>query len=107
MTTNINNVPNVPIDSMFELQDKTIVLTSAGRNFFEQLITYFYTNFSNEGLVAPTQSASNITTLQNFKNANGQYKVAFGTMLYDSTDKTLRVAVDDGTGKPVFKTATL
>lgn len=105
--TNINNVPDVPVDPMFQLEGKNVVLTGSGKNFFENLIRYLITNFSSEGLVAPSQTNTNITTLQNFQYPNGQYKIAFGTMIYDSVDKTLRVAIDDGTGKPVFKTATL
>lgn len=105
--TNINNVPGVPIDPMFRLEGNNIVMTGSGENFFTNLIKYLITNVSSEGLVAPTQTATNITTLQNFQFPNGQYKVAFGTMIYDSVDNTLRVAINDGTGKPVFKTATL
>lgn len=104
---NAFNVPNVPIDPMYEVKGNQVLLTSVGKNFFEQFISFFFMNFSNEGLVAPTQTAANITTLQNFQNSNGTYKTQYGTILYDSDDNSIRIAINNGSGIPIFKTVTL
>ena len=106
---NAFNVPNVPIDPMYENKNGQIVMTSVGKNFFEQLISFFYQNFSNEGLVMPTQTASNIIAIQNFKYPNNTYKTQYGTMIYNSdpSANSIMIAVNDGSGAPIFKTVTL
>lgn len=101
------NVPNVPIDPMFEVKDNQVILTSVGKDFFESFIKFFFTNFSNEGLVAPTQTATNLTTIQNNQNSQSQYTCQYGTILYDSTDNSIRISINNGSGAPIFKTVTL
>lgn len=98
------NVPNLPIDP---LVDKNGHLTDSGKNFFEQLIKELFLNFSNEGLVAPTQTSTNLITIQNNTNIQGQKTCSYGTILYDSTHNSGRFAINDGTGNPIFKTIML
>ena len=73
----------------------------------QQLIQQLQLNASNEGLVAPTQNATNMTTIQNHQNPNGDYTTQYGTILYNSTDNTIRIAVNNGSGAPIFKKVTL
>jgi hypothetical protein len=101
---NIPNFQDIPVivkkgdDYFFSDEWRTILLA-----LFETL----QTNASNEGLVMPTQSAANITTIQNNQYTNGQYSTAYGTMIYDSTDNSVRIAINNGSNVPVFKTVTL
>jgi len=103
----VPNVPNVPIDPMFEVKGTDVVLTSVGKNFFEQFIKYFFTNFSSEGLVAPTQTNAspsyNINTIQDNKNPQGEYTCAYGTLLYDITTNNLVVCLNNGSNQPLFQ----
>lgn len=96
------NVPNVPTDPMFELKGNNIVLTSIGKNFFEQFINYFFTNFSNEGLVAPSQGNTNANTIVHHQNSSSQFTCAYGTLLYNSDTNTLQVCINNGSNVPIF-----
>jgi hypothetical protein len=64
----------------------------------------------------PTQTAADILAIQNHVNlipdgnsgTNFQvYTCAFGTMIYDSTNNSIRIAVNNGADAPIFKTVTL
>lgn len=105
------NVPNLPIDPIVDKEGR---LTAVGKNFFEQLIRELILNFSNEGLVAPTQTNSNLTSpqyminlIQNNQNGQGQYTCAYGTILYNATANSVMMAINNGSDAPVFKTVTL
>jgi hypothetical protein len=101
----INNVPNVPVDPMFEVKDNNVVMTSVGKSFFESFINYFFENFSNEGLVAPTQNTANSTIIQNNMNnasPTPQFTCGYGRLLYNSDTNQLMVSFDNGVGQPVF-----
>ncbi len=93
------NVPNLPTDPIV---DNKGILTTIGKNFFEQLIKELFINFSNEGLVSPTQSDSNVTTIQNNQNSKSQYTTPYGTLLYNSTNNSLMVALNNGSNAPIF-----
>lgn len=103
------NIPDLPTS---QIVDKDGFFTDVVKNFFNQLITELRLNASNEGLVAPTQPDAvspndHITKIQDNLNAEGQYTCAFGTILYDSTHNSMRIAIDAGGGVPIFKTVTL
>lgn len=98
------NIPNLPIGAIV---DKDGLFTDVGKNFFNQLIVELQTNASQEGLVSPTQTASNIVTIQNSQLPNGEYATSYGTILYDSTNNTGRFAINNGSGAPIFKTFVL
>jgi hypothetical protein len=101
------NVPNVPIDPMFENSKDKIVLTSVGKDFFEQLIKYFMNNFSSEGLVSPTQTTANINTIVSNQDNKLNYTSGFGRKFYNSTTNSMQVTINNGSGVPVIKTFTL
>lgn len=100
------NIPNLP---MGPITNSDGSLTDNYRIFFDSLIKELQTNASNEGLVAPTQNASNITLIQNnqLPAPNSSYTCQFGTSIYNSTANSIMFAVDDGAGAPLFKTVTL
>lgn len=98
----VPNVPAVPVDPMFHMQGDQCVLTSVGKSFFETLINYFYTNHSSEGLVAATQPAANVASIQNNTLPNGSYTCQYGTFLYDSTLNNLVVCLNNGSNVPQF-----
>jgi len=86
--------------------------TGEEKTFRQALLTSLQKNFGDEGCVFPTQSSDNITLIQNnnyIDQATGLpvYTCQFGTGLYNSTANSMMFAIDDGTGKPVFKTVTL
>lgn len=98
------NVPDLPIDEFVTADRK---LSDVGKNFFQQLISQLQNNFSNEGLVAPTQSSTNITIIQNNQNGTEQYTCSYGTILYNSTGNSIQIAINNGSNVPIFKTVTL
>jgi len=77
------------------------------RQFFDQLINTLQKFAGEEGIVLPPQAASNITIIQNNQLQNLSYTCNFGTGLYNSTANSIMFAINNGSGAPIFKTATL
>ena len=77
----------------------------------QQLLTTLLSNAGPEGLVAPTQTDANLTLIQNHQVQSSIapdvptfiYTCQFGTLLYDSDNNTLRVALSNA-GVPQFYT---
>ncbi len=82
-------------------------LTDVAQAFFDLLNTVLIKNIGDEGLVSPTQSASDIAIIQNNFTLSPTglttYTCDFGTIVYDSTNNKAKVALDDGMGAPIFK----
>lgn len=97
-------VPNLPMGQIVNEQGFP---TDDELTFRQTLLTNLQRFIGNEGIVAPTQTNTNILSIQNNTNANGQYTCAFGTLIYDATNNKLLAAIDDGTGKPIFKEVNL
>lgn len=98
-------VPDLPIGQM---TDKDGNPTDTEQTFRQNLVTGLTSIIGNEGLVAPTQTAANITVIQNNTTVNpsGGAPVAtcqYGTFIYDSTNNRMVVAIDNGAGSPIFK----
>lgn len=74
--------------------------------FRQTLVSSLQANFGSEGCVAPSQSSTNITAIQNNVLPNGQYSCAPGTIIYNSTNDTLMVSILVA-GVPTFKTFTV
>jgi len=106
-------VPNLPLGPMVD--DKGIPV-AAEITFRQALITSLQQNFGNEGLVVPSQqntTAPNnaVLTIQNNTIIENEsdvpvYTCQPGTLLYDSTNNNLLVAILVG-GVRVFKTVTV
>lgn len=76
--------------------------------FLQTLTSNLQNYFGDEGLVAPSQTAANVLIIQNDTNPNPSggapiYNCEFGTILYESDTRKMKVAINDGTGKPIFK----
>ena len=107
-------VPNLPSGRIVDDNGKP---TDEELTFRQALVTLLQQLFGSEGLVMPTQTATNITTIQNNtvsiplpgNPTNTAYTCEFGTMLYDSTDNSIRIAINSlsSDNAPVFKTVTL
>lgn len=102
------NIPNLPLDKMVDENGNP----SAPELIFRQtLIQALQQNAGPEGLVAPTQVNSvaepNITTIQNNKDAQGNFTCQFGTIVYNSTANSIMIAINNGSNAPIFKTVTL
>lgn len=74
------NIPSIPVEKL--LNDELHDIDPAWRQFFDQLINALQVNAGLEGLVAPSQSASNTTIIQANQNQNGSYSCQGGTILY-------------------------
>lgn len=106
-------VPNLPVGQMVDEQGMPVPAEIA---FRQTLITSLQQNFGNEGLVAPSQqntTAPNnaVQVIQNntiINNESGQpvYTLQPGTLLYDSTNNNLLVAILVA-GVPTFKVVTV
>lgn len=100
---------NIPNYLEIKVIDEKGYFTPQWKIVMQQLLTELQNNASNEGLVAPSQDASNITTIQNNQVNNPApppstlYTCQFGTLLYDSTNNLLKVALSNA-GVPDFKT---
>lgn len=105
----VTRIPNLPTGPMIE---KDGYPTDDEQTFRQILVSSLQNNFGNEGCVVPTQSnaaAPNdyITQIQDNQLPNGEYTCGFGRFLYDETNNRVLVSIDDGTGKPIFKTVVL
>ena len=101
-------VPNIPIGAIV---DKDGRATEDFWSFLQILVSNLTSYLSEEGLVAPRQTSSNISIIQNatVPNPSGgaaTYTCAPGTFLYNSTNDTMMVSVLSG-GIPSFKTITV
>lgn len=102
-------VPNLPVGKMVGEDGNP---TPEELTFRQRLVSSLQDNFGPEGLVAPTQDATNIAIIQNhtIPNPSGGAPIPtcqFGTILYNVTANSIMIAVDDGAGNPIFKTVTL
>jgi hypothetical protein len=102
-------IPNLPMGKVVNEQG---FASDDEQTFRQTLITSLQANFGNEGCVIPSLSASDITTIQNNSyvdpaNGNTVYTCAYGTLVYNTTANSIMATIDDGTGKPIFKTVTL
>lgn len=107
--TPVIRIPNLP---MGQITDDKGFATETEQTWRQTLISSLQNNFGSEGCVVPTQSAANILMIQNnnyLNDATGQtvYTCQYGTMLYNSTANSIMIAVNNGSGQPVFKTVTL
>lgn len=97
-------VPNLPLGPIVGENGNA---SETELTFRQTLITSLQQYFGNEGVVVPTQTAANITLIQNNQLANGDYTCQYGTILYNSTANSIMISVDNGSGAPIFKTVTL
>ena len=102
-------IPNLPTGPI--VNDKGNP-TDGESTFRRILITSLQKNFGNEGVVVSAQSATDILKIQNNTvynpaTGNNEFTCQFGTILYNSTANSIMIAIDDGTGAPLFKTVTL
>jgi hypothetical protein len=84
------NIPNVPSSKIVDPDGNP---TSIEQLFRQQLISELQDNASNEGLVAPSQPTTNITSIQNNQLANGEFTCGGGRFIYDSTTNTMKVSI--------------
>ena len=109
LPTNPIRIPNLPVGKLI---DENGMPTDEELLFRQQLITALQTLIGPEGLVAPSQTAANITAIATNTQdtpAGNEYTVEFGTILYESDTQTMKVIISDGnpTPAPVIKTFTL
>lgn len=93
---------NIPNFDNIQFVDKNGFLTDQWKQILTQLFTSLQQNAGNEGLVMPSQTASNIALIQN-NLVNGLPTCQFGTMIYDTTNNQPKIAVSNA-GLPLFKT---
>lgn len=98
-------IPNLPIDKLID--STTNDISSSWRQFFDFLIKQLQSNASNEGVVSPSQSASDILKIQNNQLQNLSYTCQYGTSIYNSTANSIMFAINNGANVPLFKTVTL
>jgi len=103
-------VPNLPLGAIV---DSNGMPTSDEQTFRQALLTLLQNIIGPEGLVAPTLTASQITTVQNNTQSvpgatpSSYFTCQFGTMVYNSDANSIQITIDNGFGAPVFKTVTL
>lgn len=84
---------NIPTFINDKFVDESGYLTDTWRNVLTQLFTELQSNASNESLVVPQQTTTDIAKLTNYK----------GGLVYDSTTNQLKVNIN-GTFKVVTVT---
>lgn len=100
---NIPNFVDIPVVNV-----KTGMLSPEWRYIMQQLIQTLQTNASEQGLVIPTQIAADIALIEGRKvfspiTPTGEFVTQFGTLLYDSTNNLITVALNN-LGAPQFHT---
>lgn len=100
----MTRIPDLPLGRMVTEEGEP---TDEELTFRQSLISNLQSWVGNEGLVAPTQTAADITIIQNNTQGNQSgftmYTCGFGRILYDVTNNKMVVSIDDGTGVPIFK----
>ena len=96
-------IPNLPVDKMVEEDGKP---TGVELLFRQNLIQALQQGAGPEGLVAPSQTAANIAIIVANTDAQGRFTCQPGTLLYDTTNDLVKVAVLVA-GVPTFKTITV
>jgi len=81
--------------------------TDVVQSFFDALNQTLTKEAGDEGLVMPTQTTDNMTVIQNniTKTPTGLEvrTCEYGTLIFDETTNKPMVAIDDGSGNPIFK----
>ena len=114
-------MPDKPIDRVPNLPNGRITdengYPSPEESLWRQTtFSFMQNNLGSEGLVAPTQTAADITTIQNNQVPNPSDPTnplvnintcQYGTFIYDETNRSMRVSINNGAGAPIFKTLVL
>lgn len=102
-------IPNLPLGQIVDAEGKA---TGDELTFRQSLLTLLAQLIGEEGMVIPSQTAANITTIQNnvqtFPGATPDtaYTCQPGTLIYDSTNDLFKVAILVA-GVPTFMTVTV
>ncbi len=115
MATESRNVIRIPPLHLGKMVDANGMPTDDEKTFRQGLVSLLQQLFGNEGIVMPSQTATNILTIQNHTaqaqgaTPNTSNTCAFGTMIYESDTALVKVSIEDplGSGTPVFKTVTV
>jgi len=104
-----NRIPDLPIGKIVNEEGEA---TDVEQTFRQNLVTGLTNIIGNEGIVAPTQTAADITIIQNNTTVNPSGGAAvptcqYGTFIYDSTNNRIVVTIDNGAGSPIFKEVVL
>jgi hypothetical protein len=94
-------VPNLPFGKMVDENGHPV---DDELSFRQALVGNLQQLFGNNGVAITQHTAADITIIQNNQNQNGQYTCQFGTLIYDTDNNVLKVALDNGGGQPIFKT---
>ncbi len=101
------NIPNLPVG---EIVDENRNPTDSELTFRQNLVSELQSKAGEEGLVVPSQSAANITTIVANQLPDLSYTCLAGTLLYDTTSVdpalALKVVVLVA-GVPTLKTVVL
>lgn len=98
----------IPILHTGKVVDENGMATPAELAYRQSLTDSLQNYVGNQGLVAPTQSSANIASIAaNTNPSSGAYTCQYGTIIYNSTNNTVQIAINNGSGAPVFKTVTL
>jgi hypothetical protein len=96
------NIPSYVDVPMVDMQ--TGMVSAQWKPILQQLLTTLIDNASDQGLVVPSQDATNVALIQNnvVSNPTGnQFTCQFGTLLYNTTTNQLLVALSNA-GVPTF-----
>ncbi len=86
------------------IDPKTGMFTSQWKAIMQQLLTSLITNASDQGIVMPSQDATEITLIETSQRSTptgNQFNCQFGTIVYDVTNNVLKVALNNA-GAPQF-----
>lgn len=102
------NIPNLPVGRIIEDNGNP---TDQELTFRQNLISELQKNVGKYFFAPPQLSSAEIAQLELATEpspAGGViYVVPFGAWVYNTTTNAIMFAVDNGSGAPIFKTATL
>ena len=110
VTDPVVRIPNLPSGRMV---DENGMPTEEELTFRQALLTLLQNLFGDEGLVPPAQPTTNITAIAtNLTQNQGasdptSYSMAPGTIIYNSSLRTLVVNIPTALGVPQIKTFTV
>ncbi len=102
---------NIPTLTFGQITDKEGMPTNSEFTFRQNLMTELQKGVGKFYYALPQVTAAEITMLEAATTTSSVgtvvYTTPFGAAVYNITANTIMFAVDDGTGVPLFKTATL
>lgn len=99
------NIPTIDFGGS-QFTDDNGMLTDIAQKFMDLLVQLLMLNVGPEGFAVTQLSSANINIVEGNQDSRGNYTCQYGTLVYDTDNNQLKVALNNGMNVPVFKVIT-